>query len=168
MYAGHAALAMLAKNQRPRIPIAFLVPVAFAPDWIDLFSHIVHQPSAMTSHSIVSVAIGSTLAALVYALWRGAAVDAAVVWLTYASHWPADYLTGLKPTWPGGPWLGLTLYSRPMVDLVMESVLVFACWVAYRRSLPPGARRHPAVYLVPIGLVAMQLAFTALQHPTLS
>lgn len=167
MYAGHAALALLAKGRRPKIPIVFLVPVAFAPDLVDLLSHFVHHASAMLSHSIVSVSIGSTVAALVYALWRGATIDAAVVWLTYASHWPADYLTGLKPTWPGGRWYGLMLYSRPGVDLLMESALVIGCWLAYRRSLPAEARRHPAAYLVPIGLIAMQAAFTALEHPGL-
>ena len=167
MYAGHAALALLAKGKRPRIPIAFLVPVAFGPDWIDLVSHFLHHPTATLSHSIVSVAIGSTVAALVYAVWRGALADAGVVWLTYASHWPADYLTGFKPTWPGGPFVGLMLYSRPAVDLLMESVLVIACWLAYRRTLPVEARRHAAAYLVPIGLIAMQFGFTALEHPGL-
>ena len=167
MYAGHAALALFAKGKRPRIPIAFLVPIAFGPDWIDLASHLLHHPTAAVSHSIVSVAIGSTAAALVYVLWRGAGSDAVVVWLTYASHWPADYLTGLKPTWPGGPRVGLMLYSRPAIDVAMESVLVLACWLAYRRSLPPEARRHPAAYLVPIGLIAMQFGFTALEHPGL-
>src|SRR4051812_11176780 len=33
VYAGHAALAMFAKGVRPRISLALLVPVAFAPDW---------------------------------------------------------------------------------------------------------------------------------------
>lgn len=159
---------MLAKGRRPKIPIAILVPVAFAPDWLDLLSHIVHRPNAMLSHSVVSVGIGSTLAALAYALWRGFGVDAGVVGLTYASHWLADYLTGLKPTWPGGPSVGLMLYSRPALDLLMESVLVFVCWIAYRRSLPAERQRSAAAYLVPIGLVAMQVAFVTLQNPTLS
>lgn len=167
MYAGHAALAMLAKGKRPRIPIALLVPVAFAPDWLDLLSHAVHRPSPMLSHSVLSVAIGATAVALVYALWRRDIADAGVVWLTYASHWPADYLTGYKPTWPGGPWLGQMLYARPKADLVLESVLVLVCWLVYCRSLAPTTRRHPAAYLIPIGLIAMQMAFTELENPLL-
>lgn len=167
MYAGHAALALLVKGRRPRIPLLLLVPVAFAPDWIDLLSHVVHRPSPMVSHSILSVAIGATALAVAYGLARRAVTDAAVVWLTYASHWPADYLTGYKPTWPGGPWLGQMLYARPTADLVVESVLVLICWLVYRRSLSPTARRHPASYLIPIGLIAMQLAFTELENPLL-
>ena len=110
---------------------------------------------------------GATLAALIYALVRRNLADAGVVWLTYASHWPADYLTGYKPTWPGGPWLGQMLYARPTTDLLLESLLVLVCWLVYRRALPPAARRHPASYLIPIGLIAMQLAFTQLENPLL-
>jgi amino acid transporter len=49
--------------------------------------------------------------------------DAAAVWLTYVSHWPADYITGLKPTWPGGPTVGLYLYARPIPEFFVEAVV---------------------------------------------
>jgi len=89
------------------------------------------------------------------------------VWLTYASHWPADFITGLKPTWPGGPIVGLNVYSRPGLDFGIESVVVALCWIAYRRSLPAVARKRVVGLLVPVGLIAMQIAFLATSNPNL-
>jgi hypothetical protein len=56
------------------------------------------------------------------------------------SHVLADYVTGLKPTWPGGPAIGLELYSHPLGDLAVETGLLALGWLLYRRSLPPESR----------------------------
>ena len=167
MYAGHAALATLAKGARPRVPIALLVPVAFAPDWIEWFFDAIGHRNREISHSLVSVAIGASLVALVYLLATRQRLDAAAVWLTYVSHWPADYITGLKPTWPGGPTVGLYLYARPFQEFCVEAVVIIVCWFAYRRSLPPPARNRAVGLLIPIGLIAMQIAFLAVSNPSL-
>lgn len=166
MYVGHAAIAALLKGKRPRVPIALLVPLAFAPDWIDSFSHVVHRPNSVLSHSLVSVAIGATTCGLLYWLWSRNAGDALVVWLAYASHWPADLITGVKPTWPTGPTVGFGLYAHPGWDLLLESGLVVVCWLAYRRSLPVESRRRSIGLLIPLGLIGMQIVFEALQRPT--
>jgi len=166
VYAGHAAIAALLKGKRPRVPIALLVPIAFAPDWIDSFSHVVHRANSNLSHSLPSVAIGATLCGLLYWLWSRNAGDALVVSLAYASHWPADLITGVKPTWPGGPMVGFALYSRPGWDLLVESVLVVLCWLVYRRSLPTESRRRSIGWLMPLGLIGMQVVFEALQRPS--
>jgi membrane-bound metal-dependent hydrolase YbcI (DUF457 family) len=166
VYVGHAAIAASLKGKRPRIPIGLLVPVAFAPDWIDSFSHVVHRANANLSHSLLSVAIGATACGLLYWLWSRNAGDALVVWLAYASHWPADFITGVKPTWPTGPMLGLELYSHPGWDLLVESALVVTCWLVYRRSLPVESRRRSIGLLIPLGLIGMQVVFEALQRPS--
>ena len=166
MYVGHAAIAALLKGKRPRVPIVLLVPIAFAPDWIDSFSHVVHHPNVIVSHSLVSVAIGATLCGLLYGFWSRSTADGLVVWLAYVSHWFADLVTGIKPTWVRGPMLGLGLYAHPVWDFVIESVLVVACWLVYRRSLPVPARRRSIGLLIPLGLIAMQIVFEALQRPT--
>jgi len=168
VYVGHAAIAALLKGKRPRVPIALLVPIAFAPDWIDSFSHVIHHPSAIVSHSLVSVAIGATFCGLTYGLWSRSLGDGFVVWLAYASHWFADLVTGIKPTWPGGPMVGLGLYAHPVWDFVIESAVVVGCWVAYRRSLPILTRRRSIGLLIPLGLIGMQIVFEALQNPTVS
>lgn len=166
MYVGHAAIAALLKGKRPRVPIALLVPIAFAPDWIDSFSHVVHHPNAIISHSLVSVAIGATLCGLLYGLVSRSFADGLVVWLAYASHWVADLVTGIKPTWAGGPMIGLGLYAHPVWDFVIESVLVVACWLVYQRSLPSASRRRSIGLLIPLGLIGMQVVFEALQRPS--
>ena len=161
MYVGHAALATLAKGRRPRIPIALLVPVAFAPDWVEWIADAFGDHNRVLSHSLVSVGIGATVVALVYWLTSRSAVDAAVLWLTYASHWPADFITGMKPTWPGGPTVGLMLYDHALWDVIVESVLVVLCWLYYRRSIPLEARRRSVVFLIPLGMIGMQILFGA-------
>ena len=169
MYTGHSALALVAKSRRPAIALALLIPVAFAPDWLKvLFSFLGHE-NRQLSHSLVSVGIGATLVALLYFAWSRSAADAGVLWLTYASHWPADYLTGIKPTWPGGPNVGLLLYNVPYADVTMESALVVICWFIYRRSLPVESRRRAVTFLIPLGLIGLQILFDALnQYPALA
>jgi membrane-bound metal-dependent hydrolase YbcI (DUF457 family) len=165
VYAGHAALAILAKSKRPRVPVALLVPIAFAPDWIEWVSDWLGYHNRELSHSLVSVGLGATLVALVYYLSTRARPDAVAVWLTYVSHWPADFITGLKPTWPGGPTVGLFIYARPALDGTIEGVVVLLCWLFYRQSLPRPARNRAVGLLVPLGLIAMQIAFLATSNP---
>jgi len=164
VYAGHAALALLAKAKRPRVPIALLVPIAFAPDWIEWIADALGHHDRAISHSLVSVGIGASLTALIYWLTTRQRADAAIVWLTYVSHWPADFITGLKPTWPGGPMVGLLLYTHPVWDALLECALVVACWLAYRRTLAARTRRRAILLLIPLGLIGMQIAFEAVQY----
>lgn len=158
---------MLVKGKRPRLPLALLVPVAFGPDWVDMFSHIVHHPNADVSHSLLWVAICSVVVGLCSIPFFGS-VDGAIVGATYASHWLADSVTGLKPTWPGGPPVGGELYTHRLRDLALESVFVVACWLVYRSSLSVEKRKAIAAYAMPLGLIAMQAAFAFVHGPTLS
>ena len=167
MYVGHVALAMVAKSARPRIPMALLVPVAFAPDWIEWFFDPTGHRNREISHSLVSVGIGATLVALGYFFTTRVRADAIAVWLMYALHWPADFITGLKPTWPGGPMVGLYLYKQPVVDTIVESLIVVVCWLVYRASLPRASRNRAVGFLIPIGLIVMQIAFFATTVPAL-
>jgi hypothetical protein len=205
VFAGHAALALFAKSRAPRIPIALLVPVAFAPDWIELIGEAFHQYNRELSHSIVSVGIGATVVALAYAavvilrersdqtiatesgrsfaslrmtggslrmtggslgMTGGSlGMTTLVLWLTYVSHWPADFITGIKPTWPGGPTVGLLLYAHPLGDILVECALIVVCWLAYTRSLPTVSRKRAINFLIPLGLIGMQIVFEAIQSP---
>jgi membrane-bound metal-dependent hydrolase YbcI (DUF457 family) len=165
VYAGHAAIALLVKGVRPKIPLAVLVPVAFAPDWIEWVADGLGHHNRMISHSLVSVGLGALVVGLVYWAVRRTPGDALAVALTYVSHWAADFLTGIKPTWPGGPQVGLLLYRYPGLDVVLESVVIVVCWRVYQRSLTPEARRRTVNRLIPAGLIAMQIAFAAIQNP---
>jgi uncharacterized membrane protein YdcZ (DUF606 family) len=166
VYAGHAALATLAKGRRPRLSLALLVPIAFAPDWIEWIGDALGHHNKMLSHSLVSVGVGATLVALIYWLVRHDRGGAIVLWLTYVSHWCADFITGIKPTWPGGPQVGLMLYDHPLGDVVVECVLIVLCFLYYRRSLAPEARKRAVAWLIPLGLIGMQLVFGAISDPS--
>jgi len=91
--------------------------------------------------------------------------DALAVWLLYLSHWAADFITGSKPTWPGGPTVGLGLYGHPVWDCVVECAVIVVAWFAYRRSFGPAIRRRIGVALVPLGLIALQVGFELIQTP---
>ena len=146
--------------------MALLVPVAFAPDWVEwIFAQLGHQNREI-SHSLISVGVGATIVALTYIAVTRATMDGVVLWLTYASHWPADFITGRKPTWPGGPIVGLQLYDHPLRDVVLESALVVVCWLIYCRSLQAVSRKRAINVLIPLGLVGMQILFEAINHPT--
>lgn len=167
MYAGHAAIATLVKGQRPNLSLILLVPVAFGPDWIDIFSHVVHHPNPDVSHSLLSVVVCSMVVALCALRALGGA-DAAIVGATYASHWPADWITGVKSVWPNGPSFGLQLYAHAGADFVVESLLVVACWLVYRASLRPESRNSVLTYLLPLGLIALQAGFALVRAPMLT
>jgi hypothetical protein len=163
VYAGHAAIALMVKGKRPNIPLWVLVPAAFGPDWISWLCDVLRRGSDAVSHSLPSLAIGACVCALLYFFATRRVADAVIVGLTYLSHWPADFVTGIKPTWPGGPDVGLRLYAYPVADFVIESIVVVVCWLIYRSSLPVLRRRLSVV--VPVGLIALQIGFALIQRP---
>ncbi len=166
MYVGHAALALFAKSRRQRLSLALLVPVAFAPDWIQWVLYGFGWTRPALSHALLTVTVGAVVVAVAYrGMVRspGATGNALVLWLLYMSHWAADFLTGTtKATWPGGPHVGLGLYGHPFWDFLIEMIVVLACWLAYQRSLTADERKRAANWMIPAGLAGMQIGFLAL------
>jgi nitrate reductase gamma subunit len=70
----------------------------------------------------------------------------------------ADYVTGLKPTWPGGPFIGLEVYRHPAVDFGIEAIVIVLGWMIYRRSLPADRRDSSPVNVMLFCLLLLQLA----------
>jgi hypothetical protein len=161
MFVGHAAFALIVKARRPRPPMVLLLAAAFGPDLVEWGFAAAGYHDRVLSHSIIAVGAGGLIAALAYVALakasRGDAVAVAGLWL---SHWPADFLTGVKPTWPGGPMAGLNLYTLPAVDLAMESAIVLVAWLVYRNSVK--SRRSRQSLLIPVGLIAAQCVFVML------
>jgi hypothetical protein len=160
MYAGHLGIALGVRGWRRDAPMWLLVVATQACDWAQAVACVAAPAgdSAMWSHSVPAVcALAALLGLAAWAGTRSAGVALAVAGTT-VSHILADYLTGDKPTWPGGPIIGLGLYNRPPVDLVIEVACVAAGWLIYRRSLPPEARARRLTWLLLAVLVAVQLA----------
>lgn len=154
MYAGHVAIAMGARRAPSAPPLWLLVLAAQGPDWGDALNGVLGVAPAdpgWAPHGFPLVLIGITLTAALAgrlvgrrrgrSAGRRAALLTAVV---YLSHWVVDWVTGIKPTWPGGPLTGLDWYSRPGHDLALESLTVLVGWAVWRSSpglLLAGRRR---------------------------
>ena len=159
MYIGHVGIALAAKRARPGIGLLVLLVATYAPDWVDAGLCVAgaYNPDGVLSHSIPAVAVLALLAFALYGIrsrdWTAAAIIAAVI----VSHMLLDWITGHKPTWPGGTMIGLGLYSRPLVDFAIEGALIAVGAVLYGRTLP--ARQRPWRDVATMGgaLLALQL-----------
>lgn len=161
MLAGHIGVAIGAKGLRPSIPIWILIFATQLPDWADAAFCTAGVRTAVPgelSHSFVAIGALAIMAALVsFTVARdtpGTLLVAAVV----VSHALGDYFTGLKPTWPGGPMIGLRLYDWPAVDFVLEGLVITAGWLLYRRSLPEPRRHSKEAFTMLAALLFIQLA----------
>ncbi|MFL5608885.1 MAG: hypothetical protein ACJ8AD_20685 [Gemmatimonadaceae bacterium] len=159
MYVGHAAIALALKVREPRTPIAVLVLASFGPDWTEIVLGFAFGggKAAMWAyaHFIPGVLLGAAVFAGAYALLfrRPGARYVALAWLL---HWPADFLTGLKPLFDLQHRVGLDLYSRPVVDFALEGGLVVLSCLLYARKFAPGLRQRWWVGAMAAGLLALQ------------
>jgi hypothetical protein len=142
MYIGHVGAALAAKRVRPSIGLLVLLVATYAPDWIDtgLCVAAAYNPEGMLSHSIPAITLFAALGFAVYATttrdWRAALVVAAVI----LSHMFLDWITGYKPTWPGGPMIGLRFYDHPIADFIAEGIVIVIGALLYTQTLPPRKR----------------------------
>src|SRR5215210_2529315 len=142
MYIGHVGVALGAKRLRPGIALLVLLVATYAPDWVDAGLCVagVFNPDGVLSHSIPAVAALALSGFALYGIktrdWNAAAVVAAVI----VSHMLLDWITGNKPTWPGGTMIGLKVYERPVVDFFLEGAVITVGAVLYGRTLPPRQR----------------------------
>ncbi len=140
MYVGHVGIALGLRRARSAPPLWLLVTAAQLPDWgdalLELFGGRPPDPG-WAPHGWPLVGLGALGVALVggrlAGTWRGGALVA----FACASHWCVDYVTGYKPTWPGGPAsVGLGWYGHPLRDLVLEVLVTGVGWAIWRGSLP--------------------------------
>lgn len=142
---------MAAHRRWPRTPILLLVVASIFPDVVDLVKALlnVHVEHGLYSHTLPAVALQALGLGVVTGLWRRSAASGLVVALVVALHLPADYVTGTKLLWAGGPVIGLNLYDYPLVDCAIEAVLACVCWNLLRHSTAgPRWVRSPAVLAV--------------------
>ena len=160
MYGGHVGIALAGKGFRKTIPLWLLIVATQLPDWTDAAvcaAGISSPPSEMLSHSLPAIAVLAAVIAALYYAARKDALSSLLVAGIVGSHMAADLLTGLKPTWPGGPSIGLRLYQRPAIDFVVEAMIIVIGWMIYRRSLPRDRRRSAPANLLLASLLLLQL-----------
>lgn len=172
MIVGHAGIALLLRRWTvSRVALPLLLLAGYLPDiWRALLVSAAHEsvPQAnMLSHSIPAVALQAAILGAIWLISGGGIRGACVLVVAALSHWPADVITGCKPTWPGGPELGLRLYRQPLFDLIVELALVILAVETSRAPLDLGAwftysRRR----LVLGGLVLVQLVGVGIMAAT--
>jgi membrane-bound metal-dependent hydrolase YbcI (DUF457 family) len=175
MFAGHLAVAVGTKRADPRLPLWSLVAAVF---WLDLLwplflligietVHVSPGDTAFTSlafdhypwsHSLaMSLAWGGLWMVGARALgrsWRDGLILGALV----LSHWILDFVTHRPdlPLWPGGPLVGLGLWSSRAGTYAVEGGLYLgATWLYLRKSRPLDAvgRYALGALLVMVGVV---------------
>ena len=156
MYAGHAAVALALRGREPRLPIVPLVLACYGPDWIEVALMVprAREGMAIFTHSLPAVVIG---AALVTALWSlTKRPGARLLGLGWLLHWPADLITGMKPVRFPTPLVGLDLYKLPVLDFLLESVVVAIGCAIYARGFPPRAESRRVIVILGAALVVLQ------------
>jgi hypothetical protein len=159
VYIGHVGAALAAKRVRASIGLLVLLVATYTPDWIDSGLCLVsaYNPQAMLSHSIPAVLLSSVIGFAAYGIvardWKGALVVAAVI----LSHMFLDWITGYKPTWPGGPMIGLELYDHPIADFIAEGLVIVLGTLLYSRTLPRRERPWADMSIMLGALLALQL-----------
>ena len=153
MFIGHHAAALAAKRVAPSVSLGTLF---FATMWLDLLwpilllagvEHVRIAPgiTAFTpldfydypfSHSLLNVLGWSVIIGLIHFVIRKSWRDASVVGVAVLSHWLLDFPVHRPdlPLWPGGPKVGLGLWSSVPATIVVEVALFIGCLILYLRT----------------------------------
>jgi membrane-bound metal-dependent hydrolase YbcI (DUF457 family) len=160
MYIGHVGAALAAKRVRVSIGLLPLLIATYAPDWVDSGMCLAgaYDPYGMLSHSVPAVLflalLGFTWSAWATRDWTGGLVIAAVV----VSHMLLDWITGYKPTWPGGPMIGLQLYEHPVADFAAEGLVILVGALLYARTVSRRQRPWTDFSIMFGALLVLQLS----------
>ena len=161
MYAGHVGVAIGAHGLRRSIPLWFLIVASQLPDWADAaacLSGMRPTVPGMFTHSLPAVGLLGIAFAVGWFVVSRDATGTLLVFAVVVTHAAGDYFTGIKPTWPGGPMIGLQLYRQPMIDFALEATVILIGWLFYRKSFSPEKRSSRDVMLMLIVLILIQLA----------
>jgi membrane-bound metal-dependent hydrolase YbcI (DUF457 family) len=155
---------------RRDVSLLVLLVATYAPDWIDGGLCIVgaYDPRGMLSHSFPAIAVLLAVVLITFRVRKRDTAGGLVVSVVVMSHMVLDWITGYKPTWPGGPMIGFRLYDHPVANLALETVVILIGVFVYRRSLPSRAR--PWIDLATMAglLIAMQAVITIAKALTVS
>jgi hypothetical protein len=175
VFAGHFALALAAKRAAPRASLGVL---ALAAQWVDLvwpvllllgLEHVriapgitevtpldfVHFP---ITHSLLAGLLWGAVLGGVYARVARDRRGALLVGALVVSHWVLDFATHRPdlPLWPGGPKVGLGLWSSlPATAAVEMALLAAGVWLYARVA---GGRTRGALAAFAGFLAVVQLA----------
>ncbi|HJP87377.1 MAG TPA: metal-dependent hydrolase [Gemmatimonadaceae bacterium] len=159
MYIGHVGAALAAKRLRVSVSLLVLLVATYTPDWVDTGLCLAgsYNTGEMLSHSIPAILFFAVIGFIAYTLMTRDRLGGALVAAVILSHMFLDWITGIKPTWPGGPTIGLQLYAHPIADFIVEGVVITIGALVYARTLPPRRRPWLDISIMLGALLALQL-----------
>jgi hypothetical protein len=159
MLIGHVGAALAGKRARRSVGLLVLLIATYVPDWADIGLCLVSASTShgMLTHSIPAVLLFMLVGFAAYAVATRDLTGALVIALVILSHMLFDWITGYKPTWPGGPMIGLELYDHPISDFLVEAIVIVVGALLYGRTLPPRRRPWADVSIMAGALISMQL-----------
>jgi len=165
MYIGHVGAALAAKPGRASVALVVLLVATYTPDWVDAGLCIagIYNPDGVLSHSVPVIMLFAVVGFAAYALTTRDLTGGVLVAGVIASHVLLDWITGHKPTWPGGQMIGLGLYAHPIADLFVEGVVMVCGALLYGSTLPRRDRVRMDVSIMIGALLALQLGIDVAQ-----
>ncbi len=160
MYGGHIGVALLAKGVRKEVPLLLLIVASISVDFVAIGMQItgIEVPQGLGPYSIPGTALTAiVITSIVFAVNRNIqhAIFAGLVAL---SHVLLNWVTSRLIAWPGGPMIGLGLYVHdyPLIDFVIEGVLILVGWLVYRKTVPLESRNLWGTWAMLILLILCQ------------
>ena len=156
MFVGHLAVSLGAKAIEPKAPLPALVAASFGLDlvwpWLVLagvetvsvapgntaFTPLAFESYPWSHSLLMAVAWPAAVCVLAYRTSKSQRVSLLLGALV-VSHWVLDFVTHRPdlPLWPGGPKLGLGLWSSVPATIFLEGGLYLVAIAIYVRALKP-------------------------------
>ncbi len=136
MITGHLGIAAAVGSRWRKTSVPWLLAASVAPDVWDVTLALagVCNPSGLYSHTLhAALLLGAVVGGAAFVATGSRATGLASALLVLA-HLPPDMITGHKLFWPGGPLIGLALYTHPVLDFVVELPITVGGWWLLRRS----------------------------------
>lgn len=160
MFVGHLAVALGAKKVEPKMPLSAGVAASFGLDllWPVLLltgaESVRIEPGATAftplafesypwSHSLLMVTLWGTVVLVVATALSGHLKVGGLLGALVVSHWALDVITHRPdlPLWPGGPVVGLGLWSSIGGTFLVEGGLLVIGLLLYASATRPKRRR---------------------------
>lgn len=164
MITGHLGVAAAARARWPVVSLLWILPVAIAPDLLDVGYAVMGlcSPYGLYSHTVPAATLtGAVLGGIAF-LATGSRAAGVLTAAVVLAHLPLDLVTGHKIFWPGGPLIGLGLYDRPLLDFLVELPVSLGGWWLLRRGRV--APRWTTMGAAAVALVVVQGTFDLLHR----
>jgi hypothetical protein len=133
---GHLGVAAAARSGWRRTSLPWLLAGSIAPDVLDVGYAVVGvcSPHGLYSHTVPVIALLAPLLGIAAFFVTGSRATAVATGAMVVLHLPPDLVTGHKLYWPGGPLMGLDLYTKPLADFIIEAIVLATGWWLLRRA----------------------------------